>query len=329
MKTIRWGILGAGDVAEVKSGPAFREAPGSELVAVMRRDAAKAADFARRHGVGRWYDDSEELISDPVIDAIYVATPPSSHVDYVVRALGAGKFVYVEKPMATDSGGCDAMIAADREAGGDRLVVAHYRRALPLFEAVGEILREGGIGSVRSVSVHLAQRPAVATASNWRLDPAVSGGGLFHDLAPHQLDLLLGYFGSPARVTGLSVGPEPSTLISGEYLTERGVLVRGLWDFFARESRDECRIEGKTGSLVFPFFSQPTLTINRSDEEEIREFTHPKTVQRPLIERVNRFFRGEGPNPSPPEDARTGLLLIEALLGRSGPEKRSASSWVS
>ncbi len=159
MKTIRWGILGAGDVAEVKSGPAFREAPGSELVAVMRRDGEKAADFARRHQADRWYDDAEKLIADPGVDAVYVATPPSSHVEYVVRALDAGKFVYVEKPMATDSAGCAAMISANDAAGGDRLVVAHYRRALPLFEAVGALLREGAIGAVRSVDVHLAQRP--------------------------------------------------------------------------------------------------------------------------------------------------------------------------
>lgn len=313
MRTIRWGILGAGDVAEVKSGPAFREALGSELVAVMRRDAAKAADFARRHQAARWYDDAEKLITDPGIDAVYVATPPSSHVDYTVRALAAGKFVYVEKPMATDSAGCDAMIAADQAAGGNRLVVAHYRRALPLFEAVGQLLREGAIGAVRTVSVHLAQRPAAGP--NWRLDPAVSGGGLFHDLAPHQLDLLLGYFGQPTRATGLSVGPEPTALVSGEFMTECGVLVRGLWDFAARELRDECRIEGETGTLTFPFFANPALTIVRGDRVETREFKHPSTVQRPLIERTNCFFRGEGPNPSPPVDARAGMVLIEALLG--------------
>ena len=87
---INWGIIGCGDVTEVKSGPAFNKVPGSKLVAVMRRDAAKAADYAKRHNVPRWYNDAEALINDAEVNAIYIATPPSSHAAYALAAIKAG-----------------------------------------------------------------------------------------------------------------------------------------------------------------------------------------------------------------------------------------------
>src|SRR5882757_10269989 len=105
-RLIRWGIIGCGDVTEVKSGPALQRATGSALVAVMRRDRAKAEDYARRHGVARAYDDAAALIADPDVDAVYVATPPSSHAAYTLAAARAGKPVYVEKPMALSHAEC-------------------------------------------------------------------------------------------------------------------------------------------------------------------------------------------------------------------------------
>ncbi len=91
MRTIRWGIIGCGDVTEVKSGPALQKANHSQLVAVMRRTGALARDYAQRHGVPRWYDQADELIHDPEVDAIYIATPPASHKDYTLLTAHAGK----------------------------------------------------------------------------------------------------------------------------------------------------------------------------------------------------------------------------------------------
>ena len=137
MERVRWGIIGVGNVAERKSGPGFQLAERSELVAVMRRDGALAADYARRHGVPRWYDDADDLINDPHVDAVYVATPPDSHRDYVLRVARAGKPVYVEKPMARTARECEDMISACDEAGVG-LFVAYYRRAMPRFLTVKE-----------------------------------------------------------------------------------------------------------------------------------------------------------------------------------------------
>src|SRR5690554_6383941 len=99
MHTIKWGIIGCGNVTEQKSGPAFQKLPGSSLVAVMRRDGDKAADYAKRHGVDRWYDDAGDLIKDPNVDAIYIATPHSSHLEYTLLAAKAGKSIYCETPL--------------------------------------------------------------------------------------------------------------------------------------------------------------------------------------------------------------------------------------
>ena len=131
-RVIRWGIIGCGNVTEVKSGPGFQKAAGSALVAVMRRDAALARDYAARHGVPKWYDNAHALVNEPDVDAVYVATPPSSHREYALLAARAGKTVYVEKPMALNHAECLEMIAACR-AAGTPLFVAYYRRAQQRF----------------------------------------------------------------------------------------------------------------------------------------------------------------------------------------------------
>ena len=102
MKTIRWGMIGCGDVAEVKSGPGFYRADNSTLVAVMRRNGTLAEDYARRHKVPRWHDDADAIIKADDIDAVYIATLTDTHLDYALRSAKAGKPIYVEKPMAMD-----------------------------------------------------------------------------------------------------------------------------------------------------------------------------------------------------------------------------------
>src|SRR5690625_2024548 len=181
METLRWGIIGVGAVTEAKSGPGFQQAERSSLVAVMRRDGGKAADYARRHGVPRWYDDADALIHDDEVDAVYIATPPDSHRDYTVRVLEAGKPVYVEKPMARTTAECEEMTAAATRAGLP-LFVAYYRRAMPRFGTVKQLLDDGAIGSVRAVTVHQS-KPIVSDDDDsdaaWRGRPVSRGGGHF------------------------------------------------------------------------------------------------------------------------------------------------------
>src|SRR3954447_15441969 len=238
MKTIRWGIIGCGDVTETKSGPGFAKAENSALVAVMRRDGARAADYARRHGVPRWYDDGRKLIEDSEVDAVYVATPPDSHEFYAAMAAGAGKPVYVEKPMGRTYDECVRMIAAAR-AAGTKLFVAYYRRSLPRFLKVKELLDLGTIGRVRVANVRLYQPPAKGELDPatlpWRVRPEIAGAGKFLDLASHTLDLLDFLLGPIAHATGHATNQAAlylaEDIVTGSWTFASGTLGAGTWCF--------------------------------------------------------------------------------------------------
>ena len=205
MNCVRWGIVGCGDVTEIKSGPGFQKAAGSSLVAVMRRDRAKAEDYARRHGVPRVHATAEDLIADPEVDAVYIATPPGSHESLALLAAAAGKPCLVEKPMARTHAECERMVAAFRQAGAP-LWVAYYRRALPRFLRVRGLLAAETIGRLTSVHIQVTDRLATAAeATNWRFDPENAGAGLFLDLASHCLDLVDFLIGPIADVGGFAI----------------------------------------------------------------------------------------------------------------------------
>ena len=234
MQEIKWGIIGCGDVTEVKSGPAFNKVANSSLIAVMRRNAAKAADYAKRHGVPKWYSDASQLINDPAINAVYIATPPLQHEAYTIEALKAGKHVYVEKPMALNAAAAKRMVMATEQYGA-KLSVAHYRRAQPTFLKIKSLLAEKAIGDIRWVDLHMLQPQQSAiianSEENWRMDPTISGGGLFHDLAPHQLDLMLYFFGEIKRFSGIALNQTSQNLVddlvTGHILFENGVVFNG------------------------------------------------------------------------------------------------------
>src|ERR1039457_5926874 len=204
---INWGIIGCGDVTEVKSGPAFNLVNNSRLVAVMRRTGKLAEDYARRHKVPKWYDNTDDLINDPEVDAVYIATPPSSHKDYTLAVAEAKKIVYVEKPMALNYSECLEMINKCEKMNVP-LFVAYYRRALPRFMKIKEIIASGIIGNIYSVEITFLKKPIekdLQGISHWRVDPSISGGGYFHDLASHQIDILQFYLGDIIDAKGFDV----------------------------------------------------------------------------------------------------------------------------
>jgi 1,5-anhydro-D-fructose reductase (1,5-anhydro-D-mannitol-forming) len=323
VKTIRWGIIGCGDVCEVKSGPAFQKVPGSALVAVMRRDREKAADYARRHGVPRSYDDANALIADPEVDAVYVATPPGSHAAYAQLVARAGKPVYVEKPMATTRAECDAMIAACAAAQVP-LFVAYYRRALPRFVRVKALIDEGAIGEVRGLCTVLTQPPAPTHLDPaqlpWRVDPAIAGGGLFLDLAAHTLDLCDHLLGPIARATGHASnrgGHYAAEDTIGAQLTfASGVTGVGFWSFVAGQRLDRTEIFGSRGRISFATFDEVPVVLETASGREELVIPHPAHVQQPLIQLVVDALAGRGTCPSTGESAaRTNGVMDQLLAG--------------
>lgn len=317
MKTIRWGIIGAGDVAEVKSGPAFQETADSELLAVMRRNGEKAADFARRHGVPKWYDKAEDLLNNKEINAVYIATPPSSHLELTLKALDAGKDVYLEKPMCLNSEEAEKLCRA-AEKSDSKLTLAHYRRYLPAFIKARELTRE--IGEIRFAQIRIFQ-PAKSdliaqSETNWRLDPKVSGGGLFHDIAPHQLDLMLFYFGAIRSMQGASRNQSglsaADDFVSGSIEFESGAQFQGLWSFAVDSSAngmDSCEIYGSEGKISFSFYGEKVLLKNAEGEKEF-PFSNPAHIQQPMIAETVRYFLGERDNPC---SAKEGLKVMRCL----------------
>ncbi|MHB1065677.1 MAG: Gfo/Idh/MocA family protein [Georgenia sp.] len=316
---VRWGIVGVGDVTERKSGPGFQRAEHSELVAVMRRDGAKAADYARRHGVPRWYDDADALIADPEVDAVYIATPPDSHRDYAVRVAAAGKPVYVEKPMARTAAEGEEMVEAARAAGVP-LFVAYYRRAMPRFATVKKLLDDGAIGSVRAVSVRL-QSPARTWEPNhlpWRLEPEISGGGLFVDLGTHTLDLLDHLLGPIGAISGAAANlgghHRAEDAVAATFVFTSGVPGVGLWSFDAAERRDEVEIVGTAGTLRFSSFGQEPLVLRMPDGEHEIDAPYPEVVQQALIQNVVDTLTGRAEPLSTGESALRTARIVDTVL---------------
>jgi predicted dehydrogenase len=322
MGNINWGIIGCGDVTEKKSGPAFNKVPNSRLVAVMRRDAGKAADYAHRHGVAQWYSDAAELMNNPDINAIYIATPPSSHTEYAITALNKGFNVYVEKPVTRNAAEARQIAAAVREHPNQKLTVAHYRRAVPMFLKVKQLLESGLVGEVRTVQIRMWQsrRPALVAdvETNWRVQPSLSGGGYFHDLAPHQLDLMLFYFGEPEYYHGFSLNQSGATPaddhVSGQILFKNKVVVNGSWCFNVAENQttDTCEIIGTKGKITFPFFGN-YISWKTDDDEQTATFIHPEHIQQPMIEKIVAYFNDEGPNPCSIDEAVILMDIMDAF----------------
>ena len=322
MKTIRWGIIGCGAVTEVKSGPAFQQAAGSALVAVMRRDADKAADYARRHQVPRWYTDAGQLLSDPEVDAVYVATPPWSHAQLAVQALQAGKPVYVEKPMGRSHEECQAMLAAARQQRLP-LFVAYYRRRLPQFLQVESLLRRGAIGRVRLVSAELWQPPPAVPDGSvpWRLQPEQGGGGLLFDLGSHQLDLLDYLLGPIESVCGQAANQDrryrAEEMACAHLRFASGVMGVSSWCFAAAPGqwRDRVEIVGAEGRISFSVFGPDPVRLEVAGASP-EEFAYPRldTVQLPLVQTVVDQLLGHGQCPSTGDSAaRTNLVLDQIV----------------
>jgi 1,5-anhydro-D-fructose reductase (1,5-anhydro-D-mannitol-forming) len=316
-KTIRWGIIGCGDVTEIKSGPGFQNADGSALVAVMRRDAARAEDYARRHNVPRWYSDADALIADREVNAIYIATPPSSHKDYTLKAARAGKPVLVEKPMALSAAECEIMIAACRDAGVP-LRVAYYRRKLPRFERMRDFIQSGSIGEPRAVAVRQFMKMDPGRAQSWRVDPEISGGGLFVDMQTHTIDWLHAVFGPVREIRGVAVNAgragRAEDTVSYSLLFENGVVASGLFVYSSARTEESVTVYGSEGEVAMSFFRPDALRLVRNGAEEIFQFPDPPHVHQPLIQAFVNELRGGPALDSTGETAVEAARVIDEIL---------------
>lgn len=295
IRKIRWGFIGCGEVTEKKSGPAFSEIEGSEVVAVMSRSAEKARSYAERHAVPRWYTDAQRLVDDPDVNAVYIATPPSTHATYAIMAMKSGKAVYVEKPMASNYEDC-CRINRISEKTGVPCFVAYYRRYLPYFGKVRALVAEGAVGKVVNVQIRFAVPPRDLdynkTNLPWRVQADIAGGGYFYDLAPHQIDLLQEMFGPIIEAEGMTANRgglyETEDSVSACFRFANGLPGSGSWCFVAHESAKEDRIDiiGDKGSLSFSVFTYQPIVLQNTEGRQEFVIENPPYVQLPLIRLV-------------------------------------------
>jgi len=323
-KIIHWGIIGAGNVCEKKSGPAFYKIESSALTAVMRRDEEKAKDFAERHNVSRYYTDAQLLINDPEIDAIYVATPPNTHKEYAIMAMEAGKPVYVEKPMAMNYTECLDMIKVS-ERTNQKLFVAFYRRALPYFKKVKTLLDEQTIGKILTVQVihYVKAKDSDLKAQNhtWRVDKNIAGEGYFYDLAPHTLDILDFLLGEIEEAQGYSqnlVGfYDVKDTISAIFKFKSGILGTGQWCFVSSERsvQDTIKITGTEGEITFNTFAFRPIQLAKTTNTESYNIFSPEHIQQPLIQTIVDELRGIGKCPSTGVSGARTSRVMDMILG--------------
>ena len=296
MKYIKWGFIGCGEVTEIKSGPAFNDVEGSCIEAVMSRTESRARSYAERHHIRKWYTDPQQIIDDPDVNAIYIATPPSSHATYAIMAMKAGKPVYVEKPLAANYEDC-ARINRVSEQTGVPCFVAYYRRYLPYFQRVKDIVK------IINVQVRYACPPRDIDYYNkenlpWRLQPEISGGGYFYDLAPHQLDLLQDMFGVIVDAKGICANRaglySPEDSLSACFKFENGLPGSGSWCFVGHEAAREDRIEviGDQGIVSFSVFNYEPIQLVNSDGATNITVPNPPYVQLPIIKAVIQHLQG-------------------------------------
>ncbi len=326
-REIRWGMIGAGNVTELKSGPAFNKIPGSSLVAVMRRTAHLAQDYAQRHGIPAWFADADELISSHEVNAVYIATPPNMHADYAIKAMKAGKPVYVEKPMALKYEDCRKMLKASQETG-QPLYVAYYRRALPAFVKVKELIDTGQIGTPLLVEVVLHREARESDrqpdTNSWHVNPDIAGGGYLFDLASHQLDYLDFLFGPVVEAKGIAVNqaglyPAEDT-VSATFSFENGVVGTGSWCFVAPKPAvtDIIKITGTQGYITIPSFTHGEVTMHNQEGVHKYRFQNHENIQFNLIRQVVADLQGNSSATcwsTGESAARTSAVLEELVKG--------------
>lgn len=321
MEKVCWGIIGCGNVTEKKSGPALNKIDKSELVAVMRRTGELAKDYAKRHNVPHWYNKAEDLINDSRVNSIYIATPPSTHKKYTIMAAEAGLPVYVEKPMAKNLQEAQEMIEICQK-NGVQLHVAYYRRAMPRFLKIKELIDSGVLGEIRTVNIRLSE-PIQEDEKDkenlpWRVIPEIAGGGKFLDLASHTLDLFDYYFGPIELASGFAINQagyypaEDNVVMSFRF--KNGIQGIGSWTFNAYQKLDQNEIIGSKGRLLFSSFDEEDIILENSKGIKKIKYSYPKHVQQPLLEKVVDSLLQCGSSPSTGSSAVRTTALMEKII---------------
>lgn len=301
---IRWGVIGCGSVTEKKSVPAYQMTPEFEVGMVMRRDAEKAKDYALRHRVPHWTTNAKDVIENPEIDAVYIATPPDSHKFYALQVAAAGKPCCIEKPMTPNFQ--DSLLVYETfKAKELPLYIAYYRRSLPRFNKIKKWLEQDQIGAIRHIHWQKTKPPSELDLSkvyNWRTDKKIAPGGYFDDLASHGLDLFTYLLGDIKRATGMAVNQQKLysayDAVTASWIHENGVTGEGNWNFGTYHRVDKVEILGSDGKITFSVLDEAPIVLENAKGRQMEEISHPKHIQQYHVENIRKDLQGKITHPS-------------------------------
>jgi 1,5-anhydro-D-fructose reductase (1,5-anhydro-D-mannitol-forming) len=286
---LNWIVIGIGDITIRRVIPAIQSERRSQLCGLVTRDPEKAAPYNTRV-----WQSLDQALADSAVDAVYVGTPVFLHATQTIQALGAGKHVLCEKPMALNEAEARGMVRA-AEASGKIFGVAYYRRSYPKVKRAKELLAAGVIGKpvLAELSCHMWFD---GTGSrSWLVDPAKAGGGPLFDIASHRIDVLNFLFGQPLRATGQlsNVVHHYAVEDNATLMIEYAGGVRGIVDvrWHSKISRDECRIRGTDGEMEMSPLNGPEL-IYPNGRENLP--AHPN-LHYPMIENFVDAVEGKAP----------------------------------
>ena len=328
---VRWGLIGAGDIVRKRVAPALRDVAGSRLLGVARAHADRVEEFARAFGADRWYRDDRELLADPQVDAVYVATPVHLHAEQAVAAAEAGKHVLCEKPMGLDVAECDRMIAAAR-AHGVRLGVAYYRRFYPVVGRIKALLAAGEIGKAVICQVNAFEWLDMPRdhPRGWFMRKAESGGGPMFDFGCHRIEVLLNLFGPARRVSGLVANAyfEREVEDTAAALLElgEGTCATLAVTHATSEPRDTLDVFGTRGAIHVPALNEGDLVVTAAGKT--RREAHPPAanLHAPLVKDfVDAVLEGRDPAVTG-DTGRAVAAIEEQIYAGSRPASRSASA---
>ncbi|RKD98520.1 Gfo/Idh/MocA family protein [Marinifilum flexuosum] len=320
-KIIRWGIIGCGKVTEIKSGPAYPKTLGFELLAVMRRDENLLHSYAKRHNISKYSTNANEIIHDNDIDAIYIATPPDSHKEYALKVAEAGKICCIEKPMAPSYSDCIEITSAF-ENKNLPLFVAYYRRSLPRFNKVKQLINNNSIGKIRHISWHLSKAPNLLDLSgeyNWRTDNQIAPGGYFDDLASHGLNLFTYLLGDIENASGISTNQQElypaKDAIAACWIHKNGITGSGSWNFGCNTREDKVEIYGSKGKLTFSVFDEFPIQLENENGIQEEFIENPENIQLYHVQNMRDHLLGKLIHPSTGKSASHTAWVMDKILG--------------
>jgi predicted dehydrogenase len=325
-KIIKWGMIGCGNVTELKSAPSFNKIENSRLVAVGNRTAEKAKAYAARHNVAVVHKDPFDVIHNPEVDIVYIATPPGSHMAYALECIKAGKPLYIEKPMARTWEECNIINEA-AEKMGLPVFVAYYRRSLEYFKKVRSLIDGGSLGKILHINMqqYFQAREEDYDRQNlpWRVIPKDAGGGYFHDMGCHALDILFYIFGDPLEVAGKACNLgglyEPEDTLSATLKLPENLLVSASWSFITPEpfQKDLVEVFAEKGKLKFSIFSFQPMTLLTGDHRETIATIQPEHIQMPHIQSIVAELNGSGSCPATGLTSAVTSRAMDMISGRT------------